>query len=79
MRSSILFFETVFKEGEQNPMDPRLIEVMLETMHVGPLGASLTVLNSVVTEILDSKQYYGRISSLESTGEGIRIINQANR
>ena len=60
-------------------MDPRLIEVMLETMHVGPLGASLTVLNSVVTEILDSKQYYGRISSLESTGEGIRIINQPNR
>jgi hypothetical protein len=62
-----------------NPMDPRLIEVILETMHVGPLGASLTVLNSVVTDILDSKQYYGRISSLESTGEGIRILSQANK
>jgi hypothetical protein len=64
---------------ENNPMDPRLIEVMLETMHVGPLGATLTVLNSVVTEMLDGKQYYGRISSLESTGEGIRILSQANR
>ena len=67
-------------DGEMyNPMDPRLVEVMLETMHVGPLGASLTVLNSVVTEILDGKQYYGRISSLESTGEGIRILSQANK
>ena len=60
-------------------MDTRLIEVMLETMHVGPLGATLTLLNSVLTEILDSKQYYGRISSLESSGEGIRILSQANR
>jgi hypothetical protein len=62
----------------QSAMDPRRIEVILETLHVGPLGATLTVMNSVLTDIFDAKRYYGRISALESTGEGIRILSQAN-
>ena len=38
----------------------------------------MTVLNSVITDIFDAKRYYGRISALESAGEGIRILSQAN-
>ena len=68
----------VGKSAGQSAMDPRRIEVILETLHVGPLGATLTVMNTVITDIFDAKRYYGRISALESTGEGIRILSQAN-
>ena len=46
----------VGKSAEQSAMDPRRIEVILETLHVGPLGATLTVMNTVITDIFDAKR-----------------------
>ena len=46
---------------------------------MGPLGSSLTVMNAAIDELFDPKKYYGRISGLESTGEGIRIMHSAHR
>ena len=46
---------------------------------LGPLGPTLTMLNGRIGELFDPKRYYGRISALESTAEGIRILERASR
>ena len=45
---------------------------------LGPLGPTLTILNGRI-EAVDPKRYYGRISALESTAEGIRILKKHRR
>jgi hypothetical protein len=37
------------------------------------------MLNGRIGELFDPKRYYGRISALESTAEGIRILERASR
>jgi hypothetical protein len=45
----------------------------------GPLGPTLIMINGRISELFDPKRYYGRISALESTTEGIRILEKASR
>ena len=40
------------------------------------LGPTLTMLNGRIGELFDPKRYHGRISALESTAEGIRILER---
>jgi hypothetical protein len=47
--------------------------------NLGPLGPTLTLLNGRMSDLFDPKRYYGRISALESSAEGIRILEKASR
>ena len=55
------------------------IKYAFSDVNLGPLGPTLTMLNGRIGELFDPKRYYGRISALESTAEGIRILEKASR
>lgn len=77
-------FENTLKEtlrSGSNVQDEGVewIRYAFSDVNLGPLGPTLTMLNGRIGELFDPKRYYGRISALESTAEGIRILEKASR
>ena len=55
------------------------VRYAFQDSNCGPLGPTLMMINGRISELFDPKRYYGRISALESTTEGIRILEKASR